>query len=387
MNKITVGVAGISFAMEENPDLKNAEINIGDRVFLIPEPENTYDNRAIRIEHNCKKIGYVPRKKDNIPFVIQSWCHDHLDLIYAEISQIWYKIGDDLFFEQQEGSEIAGIDVSFKVPEKNHSSNDVIITKHSFSEPDIIVDFNDTQHIYNMRVDGSYKVLKGGTTFIKRFFKPFDAKRVAKQCAQYWGVDSSDIEDLWNSNGTLAGNFGTVVHASLEHYINFYEIGKQITETRKKSGKPQKENYALPKHPVLKKIIKSCNRMTDRLDKKYGVQEIIAEALITDSTTGWGGLVDRLAILNRKKKIARVQDYKVNINAELVESHHKPLPPFDHLPANKLTKYQLQMSFYAALLEKHGWTIDGLDVFIYEDKWVHHELDMVDFSVLKRDKK
>ena len=38
------------------------------------------------------------------------------------------------------------------------------------------------------------------------------------------------------------------------------------------------------------------------------------------------------------------------------------------------------MSFYAELLKKHGWTIDGLDVFIYEDKWVHHELDLIDFG-------
>jgi hypothetical protein len=37
------------------------------------------------------------------------------------------------------------------------------------------------------------------------------------------------------------------------------------------------------------------------------------------------------------------------------------------------------MSFYAAILKKHGWTIEGLDVFIFEDKWVHYELDLIEF--------
>lgn len=389
MNKITVGVAGISFTLKENPDLKYADIKIGETVFLFAEPENAYDPKAIRIEYQKQKIGYVPRKKDGVPFVIQSWCHSNLDVIHGEIDQIWYK-GEDgsISFDKSENCEIVGIDVILKVPDKDYSENDVIITKHSFSEPDVIVDFNDTQHIYNMRCNGEYKVLKGGTTFIKRFYKPFDGDRVSRQCAKYWGVESDEIQDLWASNGKLAGDFGTVVHYALEHYINHEATGKAITAARKKSGKPETENYAMPKHPILKKIIKSCNRLVHGLDKKFEVEEVVAEALITDSATGWGGLVDRLAIIDRRKKIARVQDYKVNINAEVIEPHHKPLAPFDHLPANKLTKYALQMSFYAGLLKKHGWTIEGLDVFIYEDKWVHHQLPMIDFKeALKNHKK
>jgi hypothetical protein len=171
----------------------------------------------------------------------------------------------------------------------------------------------------------------------------------------------------------------------LEHYINFQEAGDKITKTRKSSGKDVDGNYAMPKHPLLKKMIQSLNKLTDKLDKQYGVEEVVAEALITDSKTGWGGLVDRLAIIDKKKKIARVQDYKVNINAEKEEAHSKPKAPFSHLPANKLTKYALQLSFYASILQKYGWTIEGLDVFIYEDKWVHKTLELIDFSLYKEE--
>ena len=37
------------------------------------------------------------------------------------------------------------------------------------------------------------------------------------------------------------------------------------------------------------------------------------------------------------------------------------------------------------LLKKHGWTIEGLDVFIYEDKWVHRTLDLIDFAAYKEE--
>lgn len=385
MNKITASVAGISFALKENPNLRFLEIKEGEKLAVIQEPENQYDPKAIRLEYNGVKIGYVPRKKEGLDFSVQSWCEDHLDVISAKVDQVWYQKDGETTFKYSDGCELVGIYVKFSVPVKEDSEYDKIITKNSFSEPHVIVDFNDTKHIYNMRWNGGVRVLKGGTTFIKRFYEPFDSQRIARQCSKYWGVDAADIEEMWASNGSVAGMFGSCVHLALEHYINFKDIGNTITKTRQAAGKDVDENYAMPKHPFLKKTIQSLNKLTDKLDKKYGVEEVVAEALVTDSATGWGGLVDRLAILDKKKKIARVQDYKVNIGAEKEEAHSKPKYPFSHLPANKLTKYALQLSFYASILKKHGWTIKGLDVFIYEDKWVHRELDLIDLSEYKEE--
>lgn len=385
MNKITASVAGITFALKENPELKNLKIEEGEKLKIIVEPENAYDPKAIRLEYNGMRIGYVPRKKDGIDFSIQSWCHDHFEEVSANIDQVWYQKDGKITFQHSDGCELVGIYVTFEIPVKEESEYDVIITKHSFSEPDIIVDFNDTKHIYNMRWNGEYKVLQGGTTFIKRYYDPFDSKKVAHQCSKYWGVKAKEIEEMWASNGNVAGLFGSVVHLALEHYINFKDVGDTITKTRQASGKEVEGNYAMPKHPFLKKTIESLDKLTQKLDKKHNVEKVVAEALITDSATGWGGLVDRLAIIDSKKKIARVQDYKVNINATKEESHSKPKHPFSHLPANKLTKYALQMSFYSSLLMKHGWTIEGLDVFIFEDRWIHYELDLIHFPNFEKD--
>lgn len=385
MNKITASVAGISFAIKENPNLRTLEIKSGEKLAVIAEPENTYDPKAIRLEYRGIKIGYVPRKKEGLDFSVQSWCEDNLKHVSAHVDQVWYEKDGQITFEYSEGCILVGIYVKFEIPIKNESEYDVIITKNSFSEPDVIVDFNETKHIYNMRYNGGTKVLKGGTTFIKRFYEPFDSKKVARQCSKYWGVSAQEIEDMWASNGAVSGLLGTTVHLALEHYINFQKAGQKITETRQASGKDVEGNYAMPKHPFLKKTITDLNKLTAKLDKKYGAEEVVAEALVTDSATGWGGLIDRLLIIDKEKKIARVQDYKVNIGAEKEESHSKPKAPFSHLPANKLTKYALQLSFYASILKKHGWTIEGLDVFIFESQWVHRELELIDFAAYKEE--
>ena len=383
MNKITASVGGISFAMKENPDLKILEIKNGEKLSVIAEPENSYDPKAIRLEYRGIKIGYVPRKKEGLDFSVQSWCEDNLKTVSAHIDQVWYEKEGKVSFEYSEGCILVGIYAKFEIPLKNESDYDIIITKNSFSEPDVVVDFNETRHIYNMRWKGGCKVLKGGTTFIKRFYDPFDSKRIARQCSKYWGVPAQEIEDIWASNGAAAGAFGSSIHLALEHYINFKKTGQKITDTRKASGKDVDGNYAMPKHPFLKKTIIALEKLTNKLDKQYKVEEVVAEALITDSLTGWGGLIDRLAIIDKEKRIARVQDYKININASKEEPHSKPKAPFSHMPANKITKYILQMSFYASILKKHGWTIEGLDVFIYEDKWVHYPLEVIDFNAMK----
>lgn len=41
------------------------EMKLGDRLDLIREPENKYDIRAIRVEWQGQKLGYVPRRENS----------------------------------------------------------------------------------------------------------------------------------------------------------------------------------------------------------------------------------------------------------------------------------------------------------------------------------
>ena len=236
------------------------------------------------------------------------------------------------------------------------------IQMRSFNEKDVVVDFDSLAHkyVYNG------KVFESASDFVKKHTKPFNATLVSKNCEKSWGVPATDIAKMWNSNGTLAASFGDVVHSALEHWIKFGSNGNTIMESTKKDVNP-----ALPKHPFLKTVIEDFIKVA-------GVGEFYAEVFVTDVNGGRCGQIDRLKIIDKTKKICRVQDYKVNVNSEDISSENKLAKPFNELPANKLSKYQVQLSYYADILKKSGWTVEGLDVYVYEDTWKHYQLSLLE---------
>ena len=206
--------------------------------------------------------------------------------------------------------------------------------------------------------------LLSATAYTKQFYPEFNAEVVAKNCELKWGVNAQDIQDMWASNGNIAGEFGTIIHKTLEHYFKFKEIGKII---QKNTGK--EVNPALPKHPFLRMIIEDFEALYPHND------ELKTEVFISDVKNGRCGIIDRLLVTG--KKTCRIQDYKVNVNSEEENLSLKVKIPYNKLPPTKLTKYQIQMSFYARILENSGWKVEGLDAFVYENVWKHYKLPIL----------
>lgn len=236
-------------------------------------------------------------------------------------------------------------------------------SKKSFNEEGVEVQFEPIAHTYQYKD----KPLTGATDYIKRFFKPFDAETMAEVSANSWGVDAKQVKELWESNGKLTALFGTVVHNALEFYNIHNSMGQVISDKKK-----LEDNYAMPKHPILRAIIQGFEKVDT-----FKPENIYSEVLITDVEGGTCGHADRVVVIDKKKKICRIGDFKVNINSEEIDKNSKVLAPFNDLPANKLSKYQLQMSVYANMLQKSGWTVEGLDVYVYEDEWKHFELPVL----------
>ncbi len=245
------------------------------------------------------------------------------------------------------------------------TEHDVVLskfTKKSFNEG-VDIEFEPVKHDYTFQG----KPLVGATEYIKRFYKPFDAETISSVLESKWGVPQQVIRDLWDSNGELTSIFGNVVHRALEYYEKFKGYGEIISSQQKESF-----NYCLPKHPILRSIVQGF------LDIPVIPGEIVTEVLVSDVASGICGHADRILIINKEKKICRIQDYKVNIESEKVDSKkYKVLPPFNELPSTKISKYQLQLSIYANMLQKSGWQVEGLDVFVYEETWKHFELPVL----------
>lgn len=210
--------------------------------------------------------------------------------------------------------------------------------------------WNESTHTYT---DTAGHVLLSGSKYADMNSPKFDLEVMLPKTAKAWEVSEEELGTLWKMNSTVSTSFGTAIHNALEIYHNHHKMGEQIKE--------QKElefNYVLPKQPYLRKIV---------LDfvEKYGVDNVEAEALVSDTSKGMAGTIDRLEITGDMK--CRVGDYKTNAEMD----------------AKKKKKYQLQLSFYAQILKNHGWTVEGLDLFHYsdEDGWVKDELEILDVAL------
>lgn len=235
----------------------------------------------------------------------------------------------------------------------------------SFNE-DYDILFDPIQHIYKT-YDGN--ILESGSVYASSFYSKFDAQGIAKNCEKSWGVKAKDIVSMWESNGSLSSDFGTVVHKALEHYFNHEDTSDVIAD-----NKDDNENRAMPKHPILKSIIEGFIKID-----KYDCEKK-CEVLVTDVKNLRCGTIDRLLILDKDKKVCRVQDYKINVGSETESSNLKAKAPYNELPKNKLTKYQIQLSFYAEILKQSGWDVTGIDIFVYENEWKHYPMELLEIN-------
>ena len=87
------------------------------------------------------------------------------------------------------------------------------------------------------------------------------------------------------------------------------------------------------------------------------------------------GLIDNLLIVDSKKKICRVTDYKITSDILVHSQSNKLSAPFDYLGDTKLAKYIVQLGFYSYLLQSSGWKVQGIDILNWDGAWTVHSLD------------
>ena len=152
-------------------------------------------------------------------------------------------------------------------------------------------------------------------------------------------------------NGEVSTSWGDAIHKALELYHRYGSIGALIADRR-----GLEENYVLPKNPYLAEIV-------NKFVSKFGL-EAAAEVVVSDVKNGMAGTIDRLEI---KDGHCRIGDYKTN----------------NDLDKKKLEKYQKQLSFYAKILQNHGWEVDGLDIYHYDTgsgEWNKTEVEVLDLE-------
>lgn len=232
----------------------------------------------------------------------------------------------------------------------------------SFNEKKVQVLFDEVPHTYIY----NNAVLTSATGIVEKYGDTFDLERVSFMSSQKWNESQDDILALWDSNGQAAAGFGTAIHKVIEHYFTYKTIGARI---QKVSGK--KHNAAIPNHPFLQKLLYELEAIRQDGNTRQ-------EVFISSVKNGICGLVDDLLILDPKKKICRIRDYK--ITADILVDKSKLAAPFSYLGANKLSKNFLQLCIYACMLQLSGWKIDGIDIFNWNGEWKKYTMDSKDMG-------
>lgn len=219
----------------------------------------------------------------------------------------------------------------------------------------------DSQHHAYFYPDGS-KYLSG-SAFSGKYVSKFQGDAISAKVASKHKVGQQDILDMWALNAQTSCELGNAVHNALELYGKYLGLSKKIKGTNES---------ALSKNPVIRPIVEKF--FDGREDERAGY-----EVFVADEKHGLCGSIDRLLILDEKAKTCRIQDYKTNHDINQAKTIKKPFK--EVIPKTTLGSYWLQLSFYAFIMQQHGWKVEGLDIFNWTGKeWKHYESEVVDIS-------
>lgn len=198
-----------------------------------------------------------------------------------------------------------------------------------------------------VKMDGDHNYDKGwmgGSTFKKQFIPDFDGEAIAGRMAENReSVDPKDILKAWNDKGEVASGFGTAVHLALENYARHKAVSDKL-----------EKDYYLTDNPILQPIVKAFYE--GRED-----EEAMVEPFVAHEGKKVCGFIDRMLIVDKKSKTVRVQDYKTDSD---INKRVSIGGAFKGVVDNtKLGAYWIQLSMYAWVLEQHGYSVEGLDIF------------------------
>lgn len=255
----------------------------------------------------------------------------------AHISKVWGEYG-----EKPLKGATKQIDGNKDVPTTH------LIELESFTGEKILWD--EANHKY---YDKDMNVLMSGSAYADKVSPKFDKANILPKTAKSWGVEEGTLDSMWNLQGQVSNEYGSSIHTALDIWHKFNQDGKKIQDKKELD-----DNYALPKNEHIKSVVLS-------FDEKFG-SNAVAEVLVTDTKSKMAGRIDRLEIVDKDKKVCRVGDYKTN----------------NDLDDKKVKKYQHQLSFYAKILQNHGWVVSGLDIFHYDGKeWNKKELEVLEINL------
>lgn len=209
--------------------------------------------------------------------------------------------------------------------------------------------FDEETHTYTYED----KKLISVTTFLGQFFSKFDRDAIAQSLSERFGRPAEEYIEEWEE----ASNHGTRVHNAIEQYV-LNNLLKAEEAKEKDEGKIEQGIEFL---------------------KELDIGLCIPEYKIYDLELGLAGTIDLIVVTPeglllvdwKTNKAIRKSDF--DFETRQVKKCSKPISGTNDC---NYEKYVLQLSTYAYMLERKGYTIAGLKlVHLKDTKRTEYDID------------
>lgn len=223
-----------------------------------------------------------------------------------------------------EVGKLAGNDAFVNRMVQNRAGKERIVTEKGS------LFFDPITHIYE---DEEGNVFMTGSTWAKQFEKPFDPQLIAPKVAEKKLSTADKVIEGWNLKSEVSMSYGTTVHKALECGIKYDE---------------------LPNNPHLAALVQ------DYLDMSHD-EEQTSELFVVDMEHKMCGTID--VLVNKGNKHVVIRDFKTGDIYKKATLTPEAKEFWPDLPSKTIGIYQLQLSFYAFIMEQKGYKVDALEIY------------------------
>lgn len=172
-----------------------------------------------------------------------------------------------------------------------------------------------------------------GSTWAGQFEKPFDPQFIAPKVAEKNLTTVDKVIEAWDMKGEVSLMLGSTVHKALECGIKYDE---------------------LPNNAYL------ANLVQDYLDQTHDDDQV-SEQFVVSMKDKMCGTID--VLVNKGNKHVVIRDFKTGDIYKKITLTPEAKEFWPGLQSKMISLYQLQLSFYAHILQSQGYKVDALEIW------------------------
>lgn len=234
---------------------------------------------------------------------------DSIEEYQAELAKVGKLAGNDAFVQRME---------------KNRKGKEKICTD------DGCLYFDKATHTYE---DEDGNVFQSGSVWAGQFEQPFDAQAIAPKVAEKRLTTAEQVIAGWDMKGEVSCMYGSTVHKAIECAIKYGEM---------------------PNNPHLAALCQDYIDMTHEDTQ-------VSEQFVVDFEHKLCGVID--VLVDKGKKHVVIRDFKTSDIYKKISLIPRAKELWPGLPSKLISIYQLQLSFYAFILENRGYRVEGLEIW------------------------